>query len=132
MPLSKIHVPHELSTKLCKSIVEELHLSLVKTCSVNPEDNFCLISRYSLQDMTIHPTYFGARDPESSIIVEITLLGGRTDDQKEMLYKDFRKRLQVVGFEPNNSIMFLTENSAIDWSFSESGSVQSALNAGKS
>jgi len=127
MPLSKIHVPNQLSTEICHLIVEELHLSLVSTCGVNTDDNFCLISRYAQQDMIVHPTFLGDRDPNASIIVEITLLGGRTDEQKEIFYKDFRKRLKELGFEPNNSIIFLVENSAIDWSFSDAGSVKSVL-----
>ncbi|MEE9321167.1 MAG: tautomerase family protein [Granulosicoccus sp.] len=94
---------------------------------MKPDDNFCLISRYSQQDMIVHPTFLGSRDPDSSIVVEITLLGGRTDEQKEGLYRDFRNRLKTIGFEPNNSIIFLIENNAIDWSFSEAGPVKSVL-----
>ena len=127
MPLSKVHVPKQLSTKTCQMIVVELHNSLVNTCGVNPDDNFCLISRYSRHDMIVHPTFLGNRDPNSSIVVEIALLGGRTDEQKEAFYKDFRMRLREFGFEPNNSIIFLIENNAIDWSFSEAGSVKSVM-----
>lgn len=127
MPLSKIHVPQKLSTELCHQIVEELHLSLVDTCAVNPDDNFNLISRYQENDMILHPTFLGKRDSDSCIVIEITLLGGRSEKQKENLYKDFRKRLKSIGFEPNNSIICLIENEAIDFSFSEAGSVQSVL-----
>lgn len=127
MPLSKIHVPQLLPTETCRLIAEELHISLVNTCGVKPDDNFCLISRYSQQDMIVHPTFLGNRDPDSCIVVEITLLSGRTDEQKESLYSDFRNRLKIIGFDPNNSIVFLVENNAIDWSFSEAGSVKSVL-----
>jgi hypothetical protein len=127
MPLSKIHVPDQLAVKSCQSIAEELHLSLVEICGVNPDDNFCLISRYTQQDMIVHPTFLGNRDPSLSVFVEITLLTGRTDVQKELFYKDFRKRLNNLGFEANNAIIFLTENNSIDWSFSDAGSVKHVL-----
>ena len=127
MPLSKLHVPKHLSPEKCQSIAEELHISLVDTCGVNPDDNFCLISRYSEEDMIVHPTFLGNRDPRATIITEITLLGGRSDEQKEALYKDFRNRIKNLGLEPNNTIVFLTENNAIDWSFSDAGSVKSVL-----
>ncbi len=42
-------------------------------------------------------------------------------------FRDVRRRLRDVGFEPRNSIMFLLENNPIDWSFSEAGSVKSVL-----
>lgn len=127
MPFCKIHVPQSLSTETCRLIAEELHISLVETCNVNPDDNFCLIARYSEQDMIIHPTFLGNRDPDSSIIAEIALLAGRTDEQKEKLYKEFRRRIKQLGFKPGNSVIFLIENRAIDWSFSEAGSVKTVL-----
>jgi len=77
--------------------------------------------------MIVHPTFLGERDPEATIIVEIALLGSRTDAMKEAFYQDFRARLTDLGFDANNSIVFLIENSAIDWSFSPAGSVKSVL-----
>ena len=127
MPLNKLHVPHSLAVETCRAINNHLHASLVETCSVNPDDYFCLISRYSADDMILHPTFLGDRDPSSTIIIEIALLAGRSDDQKEALYKDVRSRLDSIGFDPNNSIMFLIENKPIDWSFSSAGSVKSVL-----
>jgi hypothetical protein len=127
MPLSKIHVPQLLSKEICQLIAEELHTSLVNTCGVKKDDNFCLITRYSQNDMIIHPEFLGNRDPDSCVVVEIALLGGRSDEQKEALYTDFRKRLNQIGFAANNSIVYLIENSAIDWSFSDAGSVKKVL-----
>ena len=127
MPLNKIHVPRHLETKLCHSINQLLHDSLVETCAVNPEDFFCLICRYEADDMILHPSFLGERDPSNTIIVEIALLGGRTDAQKEALYKDVRLRLKSIGFDPANSIMFLIENAPVDWSFSAAGSVKTVL-----
>lgn len=127
MPLSKLHAPQSLSDVMCKDIGELLHDSLVETCAVNPADNFCLISRYSEAEMIVHPTFLGERDPKATITVEIVLLGGRTDAQKEALYQDFRERLKSIGFNPNNAIIFLVENGPIDWSFSAQGSVKTQL-----
>lgn len=127
MPFNKLHVPEALSAFTCHSINDELHESLVETCGVNPEDHFCLVVRYKPGDMLFHPTFLGERDPESTIVIEITLLGGRTETQKEELYKDVRARLDRIGFHANNSIIYLIENNPIDWSFSPKGSVKSVL-----
>lgn len=127
MPFNKIHVPAALPAVLCRAINNELHESLVETCGVNPRDNFCLISRYAPEDMMFHPDFLGTRDPAGTIVIEIALLSGRSDEQKEALYKDIRRRLRGIGFEANNSIVFLIENRPIDWSFSEAGSVKSVL-----
>lgn len=127
MPFNKLHVPKSLPVEMCHAINDVLHTSLVETCGVNPDDNFCLISRYASDDMIVHPTFLGDRDPQSTIIVEIALLSGRSDDQKEALYKDLRARLHGIGFDPGNSIVFLLENKPVDWSFSDAGSVKSVL-----
>jgi hypothetical protein len=127
MPFNKIHVPRSLAVETCRAINDLLHASLVETCGSHPDDYFCLISRYSADDMILHPTFLGDRDPSSTIIIEIALLAGRSDDQKEALYKEVRHRLRDIGFDPDNSIMFLIENKPIDWSFSSAGSVKSVL-----
>ena|SRR6478609_10370307 len=127
MPFNRLHVPQALPVETCRAINACLHASLVATCGVNPDDNFCLVSRYPLGDMTCHPTFLGDRDPNSTIVVEITLLAGRSDSQKEALYKDVRRRLREVGFNPANAIIFLSENHPIDWSLSQAGSLKSVF-----
>lgn len=127
MPFNKIHVPEDLPVKTCQAINEELHESLVQTCGVNPDDHFCLVLRYKPDDMMFHPTFLGERDPRSTVVIEIALLGGRTHAQKEDLFKDVRDRLGKIGFNARNSIMYLLENNAVDWSFSPAGSVKSVL-----
>lgn len=59
-------------------------------------------------------------------MIEIALLAERGDSQKETPFKDVRRRLAQIGFDPANSIKFLLENELIDWSFSEAGSLKSA------
>jgi len=127
MPFNKLHVPKDLPPSTCHAINQLLHDSLVKTCNINSDDFFCLVSRYSPEDMIFHPTFLGVRDPQATIVIEITLLSGRSNDQKEALFVDVRRRLGEIGFEPANSIMFLIENNPIDWSFSQTGSVKRVL-----
>lgn len=127
MPFNKLHVPADLPIETCHAINDLLHNSLVETCGVNPDDFFCLVSRYPADQMILHPTFLGIRDPKSTVVMEIALLSGRSDPQKEALYRDIRRRLGEIGFPPENSIIFLIENRPIDWSFSEAGSVKTVL-----
>ena len=127
MPLNKLHVPKDMPVQTCRQINDLLHDSLVENCAVNPEDYFCIVVRYAKDDMILHPTYLGERDVASTIIIDITLLAGRTEEQKEALYCDVRKRLNAIGFPSDNSIIYLTENGPIDWSFSQDGSVKKVL-----
>ncbi|MEO0361924.1 MAG: tautomerase family protein [Pseudomonadota bacterium] len=127
MPFNKIHAPRDLPAETCRAISEALHESLVETCGSNPEDDFTLVCRYAPEDMMLHPTFLGERDPAGTVVIEIALLAGRTDAHKEALFADIRRRLRGIGFDPANSIVFLLENRPIDWSFSEAGSVKKVL-----
>lgn len=127
MPFNKLHIPQALPREMCHAINDALHDALVETCAVKPDDYFCLVSRYAPDDMILHPTFMGQRDPTATIVIEIALLRGRSDDQKEALYASMRTRLRELGFDPKNSIMFLIENGPADWSFSEAGSVKRVL-----
>lgn len=127
MPLTKLHVPASVPVETCRRILDLLHDSLVDTCGVKPDDNFALVSRYAADDMVVHPTFLGRRDVAATIFIDITLLSGRSDEQKEALYADVRKWLAVAGLPPENAIIFLTENGPIDWSFSTNGSVKKVL-----
>lgn len=127
MPFNKLHMPQALPAAACHAINELLHTSLVETCAVDPDDFFCLVARYAPEDMILHPSFLGERDPAGTIVIEIALLDGRSDAQKEALYADVRQRLRGIGFEPNNAIIFLIENRPIDSSFSQAGSVKAVL-----
>ena len=127
MPLNKLHVPRDLPAETCIQINTLLHTALVQRFAINPEDDFCIVMRYAPDDMMLHPTFLGVRDPAASIIIDITLMSGRTDAQKEAFYSDLRHQLKETGFPPENAIVFLTENNPIDWSFSQSGSVKKVL-----
>lgn len=126
MPLSKIHVPARISEGLRRALAEQLHASLVETCEVHEDDDFSLITAYSDGEMILHPSFMGDRDVHSTIIVEITLLAGRTETQKEALYQNFRVGLANLGLSPENAIIYLLENGPVDWSFSTIGSIKTA------
>ncbi|HTO63226.1 MAG TPA: tautomerase family protein [Bradyrhizobium sp.] len=52
---------------------------------------------------------------------------GRSDEHKEALNTDVRRRLRDIGFDPGNAIILLIEYRPTDWSFSEAGSVKTVL-----
>lgn len=131
MPLCKLHFPDTVAEETSTRIADALHDSLVETCGVNPDDHFYLIYRYAKGTAHAHPTFLGSRDPSQTFIAEIVLLGGRTDAQKEALYVDFRRRIDEIGLDPRNSVVFLVENNPIDWSFGPEGSVKKVLESRK-
>ncbi len=50
-------------------------------------------------------------------MVELTLRRGRSDDQKRAFYAGLAAAFEPLGVHPDDLIVVLTENDAIDWSF---------------
>lgn len=127
MPFKTLHVPQSLSTEMCHRINDVLHDALVETCGVKQDDYFCIINRYAPDDMILHPTFMGTRDPAATIVVEIALLAGRTEAQKDAFFASTNAGFEKIGFPPENAILFLQENDAVNCAFSPEGSVKKVL-----
>ncbi|OOG46589.1 tautomerase family protein [Polaromonas sp. A23] len=116
MPLARISVPEHLSQEQVRALADAVHEGLVETCKVPADDRFQLISRFQPSAMILNPTFPDVmRTPDASI-VEITFLGGRSDDQKRKLYGYVVEKAVAAGFVPDDIMITLTENSPIDWS----------------
>jgi phenylpyruvate tautomerase PptA (4-oxalocrotonate tautomerase family) len=115
MPLSRISVPHHLSTTQVKALADAVQAGLVSTCKVPVDDHFQLITRFAADDMILNPTFGGMARTSDASIVEITFLQGRTDDQKRALYRSVTDLAVVAGFKADDIMISLSENTMMDW-----------------
>lgn len=115
MPLTKISVPQHLAPTRVRALADAVQTGLVNTCKVPSDDCFQLINRFALGDMILNPTFGGMERTEDASIVEITLLQGRSEDQKRALYRCVTDLAVVAGFKADDIMMALTENATIDW-----------------
>lgn len=117
MPLARLSVPSHLSSHRVRALADAVHEALVATCGVPPADRFQLISRLDADEMILDPTFPGGltRSSDASV-VEISFLAGRTDEQKRSLYRQVVARAVASGFRPDDVMIALVENTAIDWS----------------
>lgn len=116
MPLARISVPTLLSLEQVQAIADAVHDGLVKTCNVPMDDRFQLITRFSPELMILNPSFGNVSRSSAASIVEITFLGGRTDEQKRNLYKHIVSRCSASGIREDDIMIALTENQPIDWS----------------
>lgn len=116
MPLARISVPTHLPLKQVQAIADAVHDGLVKTCNVPMDDRFQLITRFSPELMILNPTFGNVNRSSAASIVEITFLGGRTDAQKQNLYKHIVSGCSASGIREDDIMIALTENQPIDWS----------------
>ena len=116
MPLARISVPSHLPLNQVLAIADAVHDGLVKTCNVPIDDRFQLITRFSPELMILNPTFGNVNRSSAASIVEITFLGGRTDAQKQNLYKHIVSGCSASGIREDDIMIALTENHLIDWS----------------
>jgi phenylpyruvate tautomerase PptA (4-oxalocrotonate tautomerase family) len=116
MPLTKISAPRHVESARVKALADAVQDGLVQTCNVPPKDLFQLISRFEIEEMILDQTFGDVNRSRDACIAEITLLQGRTDEQKRQLFRHIVERAVAVGFRPDDVMIALTENSRMDWS----------------
>ncbi|GGX37732.1 tautomerase family protein [Streptomyces noursei] len=92
--------------------------ALIETIGIPPDDHFQVLVGHDGVNSTLrHGTYLGVQRDDGIVYVAITLRAGRTDEQKQALYRRIAELAQeYAGTEPRNVFVTLTENQSIDWS----------------
>ncbi|WP_438489808.1 tautomerase family protein [Streptomyces sp. S186] len=92
--------------------------ALVETIGIPPDDRFQVLTSHDGVNSTLrYGTYYGVRRDDDIVYVAITLRSGRTDEQKQALYRRIAELAQeYAGTEPRNVFVLLTENTSSDWS----------------
>ncbi|MFI1198438.1 tautomerase family protein [Streptomyces sp. BHT-5-2] len=92
--------------------------ALVETIGIPPDDRFQVLTSHDGVNSTLrHGTYYGVQRDDDIVYVAITLRTGRTDEQKQALYRRIAELAQeYAGTEPRNVFVLLTENTSSDWS----------------
>lgn len=116
MPLAKISAPAHLPETKLRALADAVQDGLVESCGIPREDRFQLLSRFAPEAMIIDPHFPAAqRTPEASII-EILLIGPRSDAQKAQLFRRIVEGAVAAGFAGDDIMIALVENARGDWS----------------
>lgn len=116
MPLARLSVPSHLPAHRVRALADAVHDALVATCGVPQADRFQLVVRLEPEAMILDPVFPGVARSGDASVVEISFLGGRSPAQKRALYREAVARAVQGGFRPDDVMIALVENSAIDWS----------------
>jgi len=116
MPLIRLTVPDHLPDASVRALADATHHALVACCGVPWADRFILIARLPGRDMLFDPHYPNVTRSADACVVDITLLGGRTTEQKQRLYQHIAAGAAYAGLRADDVMVALTENTAMDWS----------------
>lgn len=129
MPLVKFNVPQSIPEDRVAALRAAVHQSLVATANVPEDDLFHVVYRLDEKSLVIDRNFLGVERGPEAAIVEITFRMGRTETQKQALYREIVRLAQAkAGFRPEDVMVVLTENTSLDWSFG-AGKAHYALEA---
>lgn len=118
MPLVKFNVPQSLPDDRVAGLRRAVHEALVATANVPEDDLFHVVHRLDAKSLVVDPAFPSVRRSPEAAIVEIIFRMGRTDTQKQALFREIVRLAQVnAAFRPEDVMVVLTENTSLDWSF---------------
>ncbi|BCJ34156.1 hypothetical protein Athai_16590 [Actinocatenispora thailandica] len=115
MPLVRISAPTTGSADTRRAIADGVHRALVDAIGIPDGDRFQLVTSYRPDEGIFDPHYLGIAR-RHVVAVEITLVRGRSDEQKRALYRRITEELVGVGVRSQDVLVTLTENDRADWS----------------
>ena len=116
MPLIRLTVPDHLPASQVNALAHAVHGALVACCNVPEKDRFIVVNRLPASAFMLDPHFPNVQRSQDACLVDITLLAGRSHAQKQAFYRHAVDAAERNGFRPDDILMSLTENSAMDWS----------------
>jgi phenylpyruvate tautomerase PptA (4-oxalocrotonate tautomerase family) len=118
MPLVRITLARGRRADELRAIADGVHLALVETANVPPDDRFQAIDEVPPENLHWNATYLGHERTAAVVYVEITLNAGRTPEVKKALYAAIAARLgEKPGLRPDDVLVNLVEVPRENWSF---------------
>jgi phenylpyruvate tautomerase PptA (4-oxalocrotonate tautomerase family) len=110
-----------------QAVSDAVHLAMVETVTVPPQDRFQVITEHAPDELIYPPEYLGIRHSDSVVFIQITLNAGRTVEAKRALYARIAELLSAdPGVPTQDVIISLVEVSKENWSFGN-GQAQYAM-----
>jgi 4-oxalocrotonate tautomerase len=118
MPLVKFNVPQSFADDRVAGLRDAVHEALVAAANVPEDDLFHVVHRLDPSSLLLNPVFPSLERSAEAVIVEITFRMGRTETQKQALYRDIACLAQTrAAIRPEDVMVVLFENTSLDWSF---------------
>jgi phenylpyruvate tautomerase PptA (4-oxalocrotonate tautomerase family) len=93
-----------------------VHRALIDAIGIPADDRFQILSTHPAQGLVFDEHYMGV-ERRDVIFIHITLVRGRTQEQKLDLYRRITATLSTTAdVRPEDVVITLTENDRMDWS----------------
>ncbi|MFE0463786.1 tautomerase family protein [Kitasatospora sp. NPDC058965] len=116
MPLVRIDASTDRSPATLRAVADGVHRALVEAIGIPADDRFQVLTTHPAAELIFDQQYLGI-DRQDVVCVQITLVRGRTEQQKRELYRLIAAHLEAgAGIRPQDVLVTLTENDRADWS----------------
>ena len=112
MPLVKISVLDHWSSSRIKELNQAVHDGLKSALGIEDWDFFHRVYRFS-KDEFVFPDF----KSEDFMIIELHIFPGRSDEQKEAVYREVCKSVGKLGIAPEDVLIQIIEQPDINWGF---------------
>jgi phenylpyruvate tautomerase PptA (4-oxalocrotonate tautomerase family) len=117
MPLVRIDLVEGRTTDQTRELADAIHKAIVDTYRIPERDRFQIITEHPAQQIIAQDAGLGFERTASVVIMHIFTQRGRSDDEKQALYKAIHDNLVATGLTPEDIFIGYTENGPQDWSF---------------
>lgn len=90
MPLARIDLAQGQSAEYRQTIGEVVYGAMIEKLGVPAGDRFQVITEHPAQNFIFDPDYLGIHRSKDCVFIQLTLLAGRTVDQKISLLQSYR------------------------------------------
>ena len=118
MPLVKIDVLKGYSAAERRLIGDCVQRAMIETLSVPERDRFQLIAEHEPENFDFNRSYLDIERSDRFVLIQVTLLAGRSTDAKQAFYALLAKLLgDALALRAEDLAIVLVENDRTDWSF---------------
>jgi phenylpyruvate tautomerase PptA (4-oxalocrotonate tautomerase family) len=115
MPLVRITLRDDTPSATRRAIADGVHNAMVATIGIPAGDRFQIVDGRPAEALIADPGYLGV-ERQNVVVVEITLVRGRSAEKKQALYRAIAEHLVEAGVRAEDVMVVLTETGREDWS----------------
>ncbi|KOY03215.1 MULTISPECIES: tautomerase family protein [Pseudomonas] len=118
MPLVRIDIKKHQDPTFAKRVGQLIYAAMHSTINVPENDNFQILAEHDENHFIYDPTFMGINRTDGLVIIQITLMEGRTTELKKLLYKTIAESLNTeLGVRLEDVFINLVEVKRENWSF---------------
>jgi 4-oxalocrotonate tautomerase len=118
VPLARIDLAAGQSAEYRRTVGGVVYDAMIEVLKVPEGDRFQVITEHPAENFVFDPDYLGIKRSPACVFIQITLLAGRTVEQKTAFYKAVADGLhQRLSMRREDVLINLVEVARENWSF---------------